>query len=152
MIPDAFELSSDMRLEDNSRRVRRAMAAIPKSEGLCMLTDTAPGAERQMINVIEIMRKTRRFYVEVNTGRTPALSIALSRKVPYFQNTLFIQDLSEAPLIERRLTELAEQAMKTGQVIGIVRLENLDLAIVAKELSRLRKRGYEFVKVSSLVR
>ena len=28
---------------------------------------------------------------------------------------------------------------------------DLDLEIIAKEMSRLRKRGYEFVKVSSLV-
>jgi polysaccharide deacetylase 2 family uncharacterized protein YibQ len=151
VIPDAFQLSSGMRLEENSRRVRKAMAAIPKTEGLCMMTDAAPGVERQMANVIEIMRKTRNLYVEANTESTPALSIARRRKVPYFHNALTVADIAEAPLLERKMTELAQQAMRSGYVVAFIHLDNLDLEIIAKEMSRLRKRGYEFVKVSSLV-
>ena len=151
VIPDAFQLSSGMRLEENSRRVRKAMAAVPKTEGLCMMTDAAPGVERQMANVIEIMRKTRSLYVEANTESTPAVSIARRRKVPYFRNILTVADITEGPLLERKMTELAQQAMRSGYVVAFVHLDNLDLEVIAKEMSRLRKRGYEFVKVSSLV-
>jgi polysaccharide deacetylase 2 family uncharacterized protein YibQ len=151
-VPEAFRLAGDMRLELISRRVRSALSAVPKSDGICMLTDATPGGERAIANILEIIRKNNMLYMEANLEITPALSLARRKKIKFAHNTLTMSDIREAPLVQHKLTEIAEQALREGRAVGLIYADRVIVASLADELSRLRKRGCQFVKLTSIVK
>ncbi|RMF64793.1 MAG: divergent polysaccharide deacetylase family protein [Calditrichaeota bacterium] len=150
---DGFVLLSGLSKSEIRQRVRKAIAAVPHARGVNNhMGSLATEDERLMSPFLDEIKRNGLFFLDSRTS-PKSLAYALARKkgVPATRNDTFLDAIEEKPFISHQLYLLAEIAAKRGWAVGIAHPTKLTLQVLQKELPNLERKGFQFVKISTLL-
>ena len=91
------------------------------------------------------------FVDSYTTHKSVALQLARERGVPSVKRDVFLDPDRLPDTVEREFARLKELAQKNGAAVGIGHPYSSTLALLERELPRLRDDGFELVSISELV-
>jgi len=150
---DDYILLTDMTPVEIRKRVQRSIRAVPHAGGLNNHQGSLATADRRLVNVVmEELKKRNLYFLDSRTSKASvAYDIARKKGVSSLPNNAFLDAIQEEPFVRQQLTSLAEMAARNGFAIGIGHPHAVTLAVLRQELSKLEKRGFQFVSVAELV-
>ncbi|HET7560618.1 MAG TPA: divergent polysaccharide deacetylase family protein, partial [Limnochordia bacterium] len=130
--------------------VARDIAAVPGIIGINNHEGSAATADaRVMRAVVGEARAHGLFFVDSRTtAKTAVPAVDRELGLPYYHNTLFIDNVGEREAIERRLEQAAAQARRSGVAVVIGHVRPATLAAIQTELPRLAAAGIKVVPLS----
>jgi len=132
----------------------RSIRSIPHAVGVNNHMGSRATADRRtMRQVLTAVRQTGTYFVD---SRTTASSVgeamAHELSVRTASRDVFLDDDDSIESVRRQLRLLVTLAEKRGSAIGIGHLYPSTIRVLREELPAIRKRGFEFVLASELVK
>lgn len=108
---------------------------------------------RGMAVVMALLRERGLFFIDsLTTGRSVGRETADELGVAVLQRDVFLDNTADVEKIALQLRQLADQALRDGQAVGICHPYPETLLALQRELPRLAEEGIRFVPVSRLLK
>ena len=151
--PGPGALREDMTADEIRARTRAAVDAVPGAAGANnhmgseISTDSA--ALRAMLGVLA---ERKLFYLDSRTSaESRGYAVALELGVPAAERQVFLDSDPREAAVEEEWNRLLSLSRERGAAIAIGHPHPQTLAVLAREVARARRLGYEFVPVSYLL-
>jgi polysaccharide deacetylase 2 family uncharacterized protein YibQ len=138
--------------------IKDSFQLLPMATGLSNHMGSKATAEpRIMREVFKELQQIHRYYLDSKTAfhESPVPEVATQFKLPYLQRDIFLDEVNSPEQMSRQLKLLMERAEINGIAVGIGHVgptgPNL-AAVFEQELPRYEKQGFEFVRISDLIR
>jgi polysaccharide deacetylase 2 family uncharacterized protein YibQ len=144
----------DLKEGEIRRRIGRHLDSLPPVDGVSSYMGSLATQDRRTMGIVlEEIRRRGLFFLDSRTSMdTVAPEEALRLGVPCLVNHVFLDAAGESDgEIQERFDEAAKRAASRGSAIVMGRARAGTLAAVEKAVPRLRRKGFEFVTVSSLL-
>jgi len=107
----------------------------------------------KMTVIIDELKKRDLFYIDSMTSpNSVCLDVAREAREPFARRDVFLDNELNALYITGQLERLKKIAMKNGYAIGICHPHEETIAVLEKEIPRLRSQGIELEPVSKFVK
>lgn len=151
---EKFVLMTDMDSETIKRRVKNAFSQIPTATGMNNHQGSKASADQHVISVVaEVIKEKGLFFLD---SRTTVETIIVTTMelfgVPTAKRNIFLDNEDDELKIKIQLEKLANKAERDGSAIGIGHVKSKTLNVLKEEIPKLKRKGFEFVFVSKLVR
>lgn len=139
--------------EEIAAIVKRDLESVPGAVGVSNhMGSVATADPRVMRAVARVLAGQGLFFLDSRTtDATVALEAARESRVKAASRRVFLDDVQREDAIEASLDGLVEKAKAEGFAIGIGHPYPSTLAVLDRELPRLKERGVKLVKVRELV-
>jgi len=108
---------------------------------------------RLMRVVLETLKKRRLYFLDSYViSSSVAEGLARILKIKFAKRDIFLDNSASPEYIRQQLERLKEEAQEKGVAIGIGHARPNTLAVLAKELPKLKKEGYKLVFVSEILK
>jgi uncharacterized protein len=109
--------------------------------------------KNKMTVIIDELKRRDLFYIDSMTSPNSVCSdVARDAREPFARRDVFLDNELNALYITGQLDRLKKIAVKNGYAIGICHPHEETIAVLEKEIPRLRSQGIELVPVSKFVR
>jgi len=144
----------DLPEDEIRRRVRWALAELPEAVGVNNhMGSLATENERVMAVVLQEIKAAGKIFVDSRTSsQSVALDVALRLNMSCAESDAYLDDQDDSAVIKKRLTMLAERALREGSAIGIGHIRVNTLQALEDIIPRLERTGVRFVHVSRVLR
>jgi Uncharacterized protein conserved in bacteria len=147
--PGPGAIDSAMTDEEIREQTVKSIDSVPYAIGVNNhMGSLATSDRRVMTAVLEAMPPGSLFVDSRTTPKSIALDVAKELRIRCAARDVFLDDVQSEGAVRRQLRELAQLADSQGHAIGIGHMHPLTIRVLAKELPRLRREGYTFVRVS----
>jgi len=151
---EKFVLMTDMDSETIKRRIKNAFSQIPTAIGMNNHQGSKASADQHVISVVaEVIKEKGLFFLD---SRTTVETIIVTTMelfgVPTAKRNIFLDNEDDELKIKIQLEKLANKAERDGSAIGIGHVKSKTLNVLKEEIPKLKRKGFEFVFVSKLVR
>jgi len=132
----------------------RSIRSIPHAVGVNNHMGSRATADRRtMGQVLAAVRETGTYFVDSRTtASSVGAAMAQELNVRTASRDVFLDDDDSIESVRRQLRLLVTVAEKRGSAIGIGHLYPSTIRVLREELPAIRKRGFEFVLASELVK
>ena len=139
--------------EEIRRRVRRALQSVPHARGINNHMGSKATADKRVMRLVlsELKDHNLLFLDSRTTASSVAYQLAVDMDLRAFKRDLFIDEITDAQTIQRKLWELAAIAAESGQAIGMGHNRRETLIALLTALPQLERRGFRFVPTSRLL-
>ena len=147
-----------IRAGDGEAEIRRildqALKAVPGARGVNNHMGSKATSHREtMDRFLDEVKRRGLYFIDSRTiASTVAYEMAQDKNLPSAERQVFIDTEDDAAMIRRQVAELARQAAKRGEALGIGHCRRTTLEVLREALPRLQAEGYDFVFVSELVK
>lgn len=133
---------------------KRSIRSIPHAVGVNNHMGSRATADRRtMGQVLAAVRETGTYFVDSRTtASSVGATMAHELNVRTASRDVFLDDDDSIESVRRQLRLLVTVAEKRGSAIGIGHLYPSTIRVLKEELPAIRKRGFEFVLASELVK
>ena len=130
----------------------QALASVPGAEGISNHQGSRATSDRALMEIVLRHVKQRKLYFldSFVTGHSVCREVARAVQVPFAQRAVFLDNEENQPAIEKWLAELARQAARRGEAIGIGHDRPAMMEELRKAVPALEEAGYTLVPVSDL--
>lgn len=152
--PFPGQINVNMGKEEIQRLTEEAIAQTPGLLGInnhtgSKFTDDAA----HLAMFMEVVKKKGLYFIDSRTfGTSKGCKVARQYGVRTEQRNIFLDNDSSPAKIQAQLAKLIARAKTHGQAIGIGHFREHTVAVLQKELPKLREQNVELVHVSELVR
>lgn len=149
--PGALLLS--MSREELQEATRRALAAVPVAVGVNNHMGSGIAADREAITaVVSVVAENNLFFLDSRTThKTLGYTIARHFGIPAAERQVFLDTQRDRDFIAGQFAEVLKHAKQRGGAIIIGHPYPETLEILAREVPKAVKQGFEFVRVSALL-
>ncbi len=151
---EEFILLTSQRDPELRRRIRAALDAIPEASGLNNHMGSKASIDTRVMSVLfEELGRADKYFIDSATS-SGAVAAPLARKsaVPYARRAVFLDHPEDYLSIEQRLDELKKVAVREGVAVAIGHPRPRTLALLRREIPRLKEAGFRLVYPSEIVR
>lgn len=151
--PGPGALTGKMTRAELEQGTRWALAAVEGASGVNNHMGSSLSADRRSMRaILEVVRGERLFYLDSRTtADSVAYDTAREMGVPAARRQVFLDGDVAPDAIREQFARLLELARRNGSAIAIGHPHPGTLEVLAAEVPRARRAGYEFVPVSYLV-
>ncbi|MCI0495031.1 divergent polysaccharide deacetylase family protein [candidate division KSB1 bacterium] len=139
-----------------ARRIQQAISAIPEAVGVNNHMGSKATADSRVMNIVmKTLKPKGKFFVDSRTtGKSVAKAIAHDHTLKFASNDGFLERNrhEEEQYIRRKLAAIAKIAKRRGSAIVIGHPYKQTLAVLAEELPKLEKQGFQIVPITDVVR
>lgn len=134
--------------------LRRSLDSVPRARGVNNHMGSRGTANSELMRtVLQELRLRKLFFLDsMTTPRSEGWKVARQLGVPALQRDIFLDNLDEPSAIRRQLVLLQQKALKQGYAVGIGHYHRNTLAVLKEEIPKLKKAGFQFVKLQDLAR
>lgn len=100
----------------------------------------------------ELKRRGFFFLDSYTTDKSVALDVGRWMGLPVLRRDVFLDTVDDKSAIRERVRELARRASENGSAVGIGHYRPNTLEVLAEEVPRLEREGFQLVKLSQLAR
>lgn len=131
----------------------RDLSTVPGAVGINNHMGSAATADPRVMRVVaSVLKRRGLFFVDSRTtGSTVARDAAEAAGVPSASRRVFLDDVATDAAVERSLDDLVRRATEEGGALAIGHPHPATLAVLERELPRLKERGVRLVRVRDLV-
>lgn len=139
--------------EEIVRATRANVGAVPHARGVNNHMGSRATADRRvMSDVLHALPHGMYFIDSRTTPESVGATLAHRMAIRTGARNVFLDDVPHEAEIRRQLLELARDADAHGVAIGIGHMYPETIAVLAREVPRLRRDGFVFVRASEAVR
>jgi polysaccharide deacetylase 2 family uncharacterized protein YibQ len=138
--------------------VKESFDILPMASGFSNhMGSKATSEPRILREVFKELQGLNRYYLDSKTAfiESPVPEVADELKLPYIQRDIFLDDINSAKHMRHQLKLLMERAAANGIAVGIGHVGPAGptlAAVLAGELPYYEKQGFQFVRISDLIR
>lgn len=131
----------------------RNLNSVPQHSGMNNhMGSYGTSSERVMTILMDYLREQNLFFLDsFTTSKSQALSLANKKGVPVIRRDVFLDNTDLPEAIISQVEDLATVAKKKGYAIGIGHYRKNTLEVLAEEIPRLKRSGYEIVSLHDLM-
>jgi polysaccharide deacetylase 2 family uncharacterized protein YibQ len=128
--------------------------SVPEASGVYLFKDFVGDDRNSHLRAVLNESSKRHLFLlnGVRQGSATVLAAAQESKVRTVTLAGSVGGIEEKPYIREQILTIAEEASRRGSAIGSVKASRATYDILCDELPRLRRKGYRFVAISSLVK
>jgi len=132
--------------------VRATLRKVPGAVGLNNHMGSRATADTRIMEqvLLEVKKHDLLFLDSRTTPASVAYDMARSMAIPAARRDLFIDPIDHIKIVQEKLWQLAELAVRNGQAIGIGHDREQTLLALETMMPRLEARGFRFVSISKL--
>jgi|GEM_PF-1290987 len=106
-----------------------------------------------MTIILQEFKKRNLFFLDSFTSpRSQVVPISRSMHVPVLRRDVFLDNVEQPEPIRQQIAKTAQVAAHSGYAIAIGHYKKYTLQVIAEEIPKLEKQGYQFVKLSDLMK
>ncbi|HEX6176980.1 MAG TPA: divergent polysaccharide deacetylase family protein [Thermoanaerobaculia bacterium] len=132
--------------------VRANLRAVPHARGVNNHMGSRATADRRVMSSVLSAIPEGMYFVDSRTGASSvAATLARQMRVKTATRDVFLDDVRTREAVRQQVAVLASLARQRGVAVGIGHPHPVTLDVLAEEIPRLRERGFEFIRASSVV-
>jgi hypothetical protein len=153
-IPGRGLIVGTMSREDVLDVLARDLDSVPNHVGVNNHMGSRGTADREMMTIIlkELKRRGLFFLDSYTTPESVVPSVGRSLKLPILARGVFLDNEDSKPAIRAQLNQLRTVAREKGYAIAIGHYRANTLGVLAKEIPRLKKEGFEIITLEELLK
>ncbi len=106
-----------------------------------------------MTTILGELKRRGLFFVDsVTSAKTVCADVAAKVKVPFARRNVFLDNRNDREYIEKQFALAAKIAKEKGYVLVIGHDRIMTLKVLAEQIPRLRKQGYQFLSVKEYIK
>ena len=103
--------------------------------------------------ILEEFKKRNLFFLDSFTSpKRQVVPICRSLHIPVLRRDVFLDNVEQPEPIRQLIAKTASVASKLGYAIAIGHYKKYTLEVIAEEIPKYEKQGYQFVKLSDLMK
>jgi len=152
--PEGYVITTAMSAKTIARTLEDALASVPYAAGVNNHMGSKATEDRAtMTTLFKIFRQRGLFFIDSRvTLNSMAPAMAPASGVPFAERDVFLDNKNDRAYIEGQFAELAREARKKGQAIGIGHARALTWTILKEQAQRLEQEGFRVVPVTDILR
>ena len=108
---------------------------------------------RFMQIILEEFKKRNLFFLDSYTSpHSQVVPVSRILRVPVLRRDVFLDNVEQPEPIREQIMRTAKIAERTGFAIAIGHYKKYTLEVIAEEIPKLEKQGFQFVKLSDLMK
>ena len=150
---EEFVLMTNMDSETIERRIRNAIKQIPTAVGLNNHQGSKASADQKvMSNVARVLKEKNLFFIDSRTTVETIGEMTMELfGVPTARRNIFLDNEDDEDKILEQLNKLIKRSERVGFAIGIGHVKPKTLNVLKKHIPILKKEGYKFDFVSTML-
>lgn len=147
-------ITSTMPTNEILRLVHENLASIPNHIGGNSHMGSLGTSDARLMQVIlpEFKRRGLFFLDSYTSTRSLVVPIAHDLHVPVLRRDVFLDNVEQREPIRKQIRQTAQVALKSGFAIAIGHYKKNTLEVIAEEIPKLEKEGFQIVKLSDLMK
>jgi len=147
-------ITNTMPASEILKRLRENLNSVPYHIGGNNHMGSLGTSHPELMKVIlsEFQRRGLFFLDSYTSTRSLVVPIAHDLHVPVLRRDVFLDNVEEREPIRRQIRETAQVALKSGFAIAIGHYKKHTLEVIAEEIPKLEKEGFQIVKLSDLMK
>ncbi|HOW36285.1 MAG TPA: divergent polysaccharide deacetylase family protein [Candidatus Omnitrophota bacterium] len=152
--PDHYIIKTSMRRSEVEKLIEENLDSVPFAAGVNNhMGSKATEDTRLMTTTFTFLKKKELFFVDsLVTSNSICRNLAEKMSLPFTQRDIFLDNISERSYIESQFKQLTEEAARKGTAVGIGHDRALTLEIIAEQIARWKKEGFQFITVKDLIK
>lgn len=141
--------------EDEIRRmVAENLSSIPNQIGANNHMGSLGTSDDGFMRIIlDEFRKRRLFFLDSFTSsRSHVVAISREMQIPVLRRDVFLDNVEQPEPIRQQIAKTAQIALRSGYAIAIGHYKKHTLEVIAEEIPKLEKQGFQIVKLSDLMK
>ena len=103
--------------------------------------------------ILDEFKKRKLFFLDSFTSpRSHVVAISREIHVPVLRRDVFLDNVEQPEPIRLQIEKTAQVALKSGYAIAIGHYKKYTLEVIAEEIPKLEKKGFQIVKLSDLMK
>lgn len=132
---------------------KRNLKAVPQARGVNNHMGSRATADRRVMQEVLAAIPDGMYFVDsMTTGSSVAESVAREMNIRTVSRDVFLDSEPTERAVRKQLAALAATAESRGRAVGIGHLYPVTVKVLEEEIPALRKRGFRFVRASTVVR
>ena len=150
---EEFVLMTNMDSETIERRIRNAIKQIPTAVGLNNHQGSKASADQKvMSNVARVLKEKNLFFIDSRTTVETIGEMTMELfGVPTARRNIFLDNEDDEDKILEQLNKLIKRSERVGFAIGIGHVKPKTLNVLKQQIPILKKEGYKFDFVSTML-
>lgn len=150
---NGYIILSKMPLYKIREVLRRSFESVPTASGVNNHMGSRVTSDRQTITqVLQELHKFGIYFLDSRTTSTSvAYDVAVELGMKCAKRDVFFDVDIDREEIRSRLNELSEKAKEQGYAIGIGHCHQATFSVLQEEMPKLRKKGFQFVRLSEVM-
>lgn len=130
------------------------IASVPNLIGANNHMGSLGTSDPRLMKIIlpEFKRRGLFFLDSYTSTRSLVVPIAHDLHIPVLRRDVFLDNVEQREPIRKQIQETAEVALKSGFAIAIGHYKKHTLEVIAEEIPKLEKEGFQIVKLSDLMK
>ena len=136
------------------RHVHENLNSVPNHIGANNHMGSLGTSDPRLMQIIlpEFKRRGLFFLDSYTSTRSLVVPIAHDLHIPVLRRDVFLDNVEKREPIRKQIQETAEVALKSGFAIAIGHYKKHTLEVIAEEIPKLEKEGFQIVKLSDLMK
>jgi hypothetical protein len=141
--------------EDEIRRILdENLASVPNHIGANNHMGSLGTSDPHLMTIVlsEFKRRNLLFLDSFTSLRSQVVPISHSMGIPVLRRDVFLDNVEKREPIRKQIEQTAQVALKSGFAIAIGHYKKHTLEVIAEEIPKLEKKGFQIVKLSDLMK
>ncbi len=153
-IPGPGLITSSMSDQAVSELIKRELDSLPMVKGANNHMGSKGTSDPRMMKLVLAEFKRRRLFFldSFTTSQSVVRDTAVAMGVPVLKRDVFLDNVDEKSKIREQVDLLASVARLRGYAVGIGHYRQNTLQVLAEEIPRLRKQGYDIISLGEMLR
>lgn len=151
--PNHYIIKTSMKKSEVEKLLEENLDSVPFADGINNhMGSKATENTQLMTTVFTFLKQKGLFFVDsMVTSHSVCRNLAEKMSLPFTQRDIFLDNINERSYIESQFNHLIEEAVRKGTAVGIGHDRTLTLEIIAEQIARWKKEGFQFVTVRDLI-
>lgn len=136
-----------------SEILKQDMESVPYIAGVSNHMGSVITADPEVMRLIigDLKNKGLFFVDSLTTSKSVCAAVAQELEVPFIARDVFLDNEQNSPYITSQMEKLVEVSLKYSNAVGICHPHQETIAVLQREIPRMKRLGIEIVKVSVLI-
>ncbi len=147
-------ITNTMPASEVLKHIRENLNSVPYHIGANNHMGSLGTSDPRLMQIIlpEFKRRGLFFLDSYTSTRSLVVPIAHDLHIPVLRRDVFLDNVEEREPIRKQIRQTAQVALKSGFAIAIGHYKKHTLEVIAEEIPKLEKEGFQIVKLSDLMK
>lgn len=143
-------------MPDDAIRIllRENLASVPNHIGVNNHMGSLGTSDSRLMKIIlsEIHQRNLFFLDSFTSLRSQVVPLSHTLGVPVLRRDVFLDNVEDAEAVRKQINQTAQVAQKSGYAIAIGHYKKHTLEVIAEEIPKLERQGFQIVKLSDMIK